>query len=129
MNEFKAYGANVGYTNKVKKYGVLSEVVKVLDKVKSEFLSINNIPVMNDSELRKFQIKNDTHIAYAYHGNDTHEFAIIRDSKPIDRVFLVINCMEDEEDVYFVFTVNGSDKYNKKYCKYTKVKKSIHIEL
>ena len=129
MNKIKIGEIVMGYSNEVKKYALLSEVIKFAESIRADLIIKNNIPNDNNENYMKYLNKNNLKVGYMYHGKDTHEYALLKIKngkiKLVDRVFAVINFTYDEDILHVVFQCKGDEKYTK----YSSVRKSLQINL
>ena len=101
MNKIKILDYEIGYTDLLFKRGVLKYEIEFLLGTMYEFMELNKIPT-DGEKYAKFIKTKGIQVAYAYHGDDYHEFAIVklRNNKinVIDRVFCSVEIVDDEGD-------------------------------
>lgn len=128
MNKIKILDYEVGYTDLLFKKGVLKYEIEFLLDTMYEFMALNKIPT-DGEKYAKFIKTKGIQVAYAYHGDDYHEFAIVKlrnnNINVIDRVFCSVEIVDDEGDEMAIFKVEG----NSVIAKYSPVRKIIHLPI
>ena len=129
MNEIKIGELTMGYSDKVKKYNILDKVIIFAESIRKEVILNNNIPCNSNDNYIKFMNKRNIQMGYKYHGNDVHEYALLKfkNGKPIviDRAYATISFMEDENEVYVIFECKGERKYEK----YSPIRKAMKLNI
>lgn len=129
MNKIRIGELVMGYSNDVKRYDMLKEVVIFAESIRKEVIMNNNIPCDSNNNYVKFMNKHNIQMGYQYHGNDVHEYALLRfkNGQPIviDRAYATISFVEDEDEVYVTFECKGDEKYEK----YSTVRKAMKLNI